>query len=72
MQEGARAVRIVGSQYSAEAMALRAFAARSRVPHTWIDVEGADDIDVMLAGMGFRPRDMPVNQRACPATRSPP
>jgi thioredoxin reductase (NADPH) len=58
--EGARAVRIVGSQYSAEAMALRAFAARSRVPHTWIDVEGADDIDVMLAGMGFRPRDMPV------------
>jgi thioredoxin reductase (NADPH) len=58
--EGARAVRIVGSQYSAEAMALRAFAARSRVPHTWVDVEDEDDFDVMLAGMGFRPRDLPV------------
>jgi thioredoxin reductase (NADPH) len=58
--EGARAVRIVGSQYSAEAMALRAFAARSRVPHTWIDVEGEEDFDVMLAGMGFRPRDLPL------------
>ena len=58
--EGARAVRIVGSQFSAEAMALRAFAARSRVPHTWVDVEDEDDFDVMLAGMGFRPRDLPV------------
>ena len=47
MGEGARAVRIVGSQYSAEAMALRAFAARSRVPHTWVDVEDEDDFDVM-------------------------
>ena len=60
MGEGARAVRIIGSQFSAEAMALRAFAARSRVPHTWVDVEGDDDFDVMLAGMGFRPRDLPV------------
>ena len=60
MGEGARAVRIIGSQFSAEAMALRAFAARSRVPHTWVDVEGDDNFDVMLAGMGFRPRDLPV------------
>ena len=28
---------------------------RSRLPHTWIDVEDADDVDVLLAGMGFRP-----------------
>ena len=41
-------------------MALRAFAARSRVPHTWVDVEDDDDFDVMLAGMGFRLRDLPV------------
>jgi thioredoxin reductase (NADPH) len=58
--EGARAVRIIGSRYSRQAMALRAFAARSRLPHTWIDIEDADDVDVLLAGMGFRPSDTPV------------
>jgi thioredoxin reductase (NADPH) len=58
--EGARAVRIIGSRYSREAMALRAFAARSRLPHTWIDLEGADDVEVRLADMGLRPRDTPV------------
>ena len=52
--EGARSVRIIGSRYSSDAMALRAFAARSRVPHTWIDIEDEDDVDVLLAGMGFR------------------
>ncbi len=58
--EGARAIRIVGSRYSAEAMALRAFAARNRLVHTWIDLEGADDVDVLLAGLGVRARDTPV------------
>jgi thioredoxin reductase (NADPH) len=58
--EGARAIRIIGSRYSREAMALRAFAARSRLPHTWIDIEGADDVEVLLADMGFRRRDTPV------------
>ena len=58
--EGARAVRIIGSRYSREATALRAFAARSRLPHTWIDIEGADDVEVLLADMGFRRQDTPV------------
>jgi thioredoxin reductase (NADPH) len=58
--EGARAIRIIGSRFSREAMALRAFASRSRVPHTWIDIEDDEDVDVLLANMGFRPRDTPV------------
>lgn len=41
-------------------MALRGFAARSRLPHTWIDVEDEDDVGVLLAGMGFRLNDTPV------------
>jgi thioredoxin reductase (NADPH) len=53
-------VRIIGSRYSREAMALRSFAARSRFPHTWIDVEDDDDVGVSLAGMGFRLADTPV------------
>jgi thioredoxin reductase (NADPH) len=58
--EGARALRIIGSRYAREAMSLRAFAARSRIPHTWIDIEDADDVEVLLADMGFRRSDTPV------------
>jgi thioredoxin reductase (NADPH) len=58
--EGALAVRIIGSRYSPEAMALRAFAARSRLPHTWIDLEGADDVEALLSDMGFTREDTPV------------
>jgi thioredoxin reductase (NADPH) len=57
---GARAVRIIGSRYSREAMALRAFASRARIVHKWIDLESADDVDVLLASMGLRSVDTPV------------
>jgi thioredoxin reductase (NADPH) len=56
----ARIVRIYGSRFSPEAMALRAFANRSRLPHTWIDLDDADDPDVVLAGLGLRPGDVPA------------
>jgi thioredoxin reductase (NADPH) len=58
--DGARAIRIVGSRYSSEAMALRAFATRSHLPHVWIDLEDASDPDVLLASMGLRPPDTPA------------
>ena len=57
---GALAVRIIGSRFSREAMALRAFAARSHLPHTWIDIEEDPDIGVLLASIGVRPVDTPV------------
>ncbi|HZP28975.1 MAG TPA: FAD-dependent oxidoreductase [Acidimicrobiia bacterium] len=58
--EGARAIQIVGSRYSSAAMALRAFANRSHLPHTWIDVDDLDDADVFLAARGLRRRDVPA------------
>ncbi len=58
--EAARALRIVGSRYSPEAMSLRGFVARSRVAHTWIDLEDADDADVLLERMGLSPADLPA------------
>ena len=58
--EGARAVRIIGSRFSPDAMALRAYAARSGLPHTWIDVEDEDDVGELLTGMGFHLSDTPV------------
>ncbi len=57
---GAQAIRIIGSRYSAEAMSLRSFAEHSRLPHTWIDVEDADDVDALLEAIGVRPQDTPV------------
>jgi thioredoxin reductase (NADPH) len=58
--EGAQAIRIIGSRYSPEAMSLRGFAEHSRLPHTWIDVEDAEDIEALLETMGLRPQDTPV------------
>lgn len=58
--EAARAVRIVGSRYSPEAVALRAFAARSHLVHSWIDVEDAADVEVLLASKGLDAADLPA------------
>ena len=57
---GAKAIRIIGSRYSPEAMSLRSFAEHSRLAHTWIDVEDADDVEALLGSMGLRPQDTPV------------
>ncbi|HEX3621102.1 MAG TPA: FAD-dependent oxidoreductase [Acidimicrobiales bacterium] len=58
--EAARALRIVGSRYSPDAMALRGFATHSQVAHTWIDVEDARDVDALLAEMGLDAADLPA------------
>ena len=56
----ALAIRIIGSRYSSEALALRSFATRTRVPFSWIDLDDAEDVGVLLASMGVRPTDTPV------------
>jgi thioredoxin reductase (NADPH) len=58
--EAALALRIIGYRYSAEAMALRRFAARARLPHTWTDLDEVDDVDGLLGGLGVGRDDMPV------------
>jgi len=57
---GAQAIRIIGSRYSPEAMSLRSFAEHLRVPHTWIDLEDAEDVHELLDSMGLGPQDTPV------------
>ena len=58
----ADAIRIIGSRYSANALALRSFARRRRLAHTFIDLDDPDigDIDVLLTSLGVRRRDTPV------------
>jgi thioredoxin reductase (NADPH) len=58
--DGAQAIRIIGSRYSAEAMSLRAFAEHSRLAHAWIDVEDVEDADALLGSMGLVAEDIPA------------
>jgi thioredoxin reductase (NADPH) len=69
--EGAQAIRIVGSRYSPEAMALRGFAEHSRLVHAWIDVEDVDDVDALLSSMGLSRGDIPAVITATEILRRP-
>jgi thioredoxin reductase (NADPH) len=68
---GAGAIRIIGSRYSPEALALRSYANRGRLPHTWIDLEDVDDPDVLLAGLGVRVSDTPIVMTPTATLRRP-
>jgi thioredoxin reductase (NADPH) len=57
---GATAIRIIGSSFSSDAMALRAFASRARLPHTWIDVEQLDDAAGFLDALDASLDDVPL------------
>ncbi len=56
----AQAIQIIGSRFSREALALRTFATRTRLAYTWIDLEEAEDVGVLLASKGVRIGDTPV------------
>jgi len=68
--DGAGALVIVGSRYSPDALALRAFAARSHLPHRWIDVEDAADPEAMLAEHDLRPGELPAALTATETLRN--
>lgn len=56
----ARAVRVIGSRYSAESLAMREFLARNRLPHQWLDTESDPDVDRMGVELGIGSDDLPV------------
>jgi thioredoxin reductase (NADPH) len=64
-------IRIVGSRYSPEALALRTFAARNRLPYSWIDLEDADDVHALLSTAGLTAGDTPVVFTATAVLRRP-
>jgi thioredoxin reductase (NADPH) len=69
--EGAQAIRIVGSRYSPEAMALRSFAEHSHLAHAWIDVEEADDAEALLESLALARGDLPAVITATDTLRRP-
>ena len=56
---GARSVEIIGSEFSAAAHALRVWAARQQIPHTWLDSEDPRGRALMRA-VGAEADDLPA------------
>jgi thioredoxin reductase (NADPH) len=57
--DAAKTLRILGSRFSPEALRLREWVARNRLPHVFEDLEEPDG-DIKLAAVGMRPGDAPV------------
>lgn len=53
-------LRIVGSRYSPDTRRLREFAARNRLPHSWIDLEQDGAAEGLLRELGIGPEETPV------------
>jgi thioredoxin reductase (NADPH) len=53
-------VRIIGSRYSPEALALRSFADRSLLAYVFMDMDDEAGVDALLASIGLQPADTPV------------
>ena len=56
----ARAVRVIGSRYSAESLVMREYLARNRLPHQWLDVDTDPHTDALVAEFGITTEDLPV------------
>ena len=57
--EGARSLELVGGAMSSDALALRTYAARLQLPHTWTDADTPEGA-AMLRAVGAEPSDLPV------------
>jgi thioredoxin reductase (NADPH) len=59
IEEGS-GIRIIGSRFSPDTWRLRAFAARNRVPHRFVDLEGDATAESVLERLQVAPSDAPI------------
>jgi thioredoxin reductase (NADPH) len=52
--------RIVGSRHSPDTRRLREFAARNRLPHSWVDLEEDSEAEALLRELGVAPEETPI------------
>jgi thioredoxin reductase (NADPH) len=60
MEGAAAGLKIIGSRYSRDTLRLREFAARNRLPHSWIDLEQVEDAELLLCELHVKPEETPV------------
>jgi thioredoxin reductase (NADPH) len=53
-------IRVIGSRYDPDTRRLREFAARNRLPHTWIDLETDPAAEALLQRLDVPPEQTPV------------
>jgi thioredoxin reductase (NADPH) len=53
-------IKLIGSRFSPDSRQLREFLARNRMPYQWIDLEGDEDAEALLDGLGIEPEETPV------------
>jgi thioredoxin reductase (NADPH) len=56
----ASGIRIIGSRFSPDTRRLREFAARNRLPHTWIDCDEDAGAEELLRQLGIQAAETPV------------
>lgn len=64
-------LRVVGSHYSRDALRLREFAVRNRLPHAWLDLEEEDGAEAVLEEFGVERSETPVAVWNGEALRNP-
>jgi thioredoxin reductase (NADPH) len=60
LEGAARSVRVVGSRYSPDSLAMREFLARNQLPHQWLDVDSDPDVDRLVGEFNLSADDLPV------------
>jgi len=60
LEGAARSLRVIGSRHLPEALAMREFLTRNRVPHQWLDAETEPEIERIVAEFGLACGDLPV------------
>jgi len=56
----ASTLRVVGSRFSPDSLAVREFLARSRIPHEWLDPDRDTGVEAVLREVGVTPDELPV------------
>src|SRR5436309_2593544 len=60
LEGAARSIRVIGSRHLPEALAMREFLTRNRLPHQWLDAEAEPDIERLVDEFGLACSDLPV------------
>jgi thioredoxin reductase (NADPH) len=60
MEASPNVIRLIGSRFSSETLALREFLIRNQLPHQWFDVDAELEISCLVTEFGIAPADYPV------------
>jgi thioredoxin reductase (NADPH) len=60
LEGAARSVRVIGSRHLPEALAVREYLIRNRLPHQWLDAEADPDICRLVDEFGLACSDLPI------------